>query len=291
MQRALERGIRETQVRIIEQFAEGKSGAPEDCEDIIAVTEDFAGVFDGAGDVDHRRVGGVPAGRLAALTAADTLQHLDADVDARAAIDTISHRLAKLLHDSTELLAPGVDRPRTCALILSARRLQIWRVGDSPFAVDHDANLPSKPVDEAAYGARAAFTQAMLAGGADPDQLRREDPAYHWLAPYWRAQPALVNVEEAFGYGALDGSRVPDRYLEVHPVAPTASQVALATDGYNQLGATLEETESMLQESQQRDPLGITPPYRSRSLRDGYHSFDDRAFLRIDISQLGTLDD
>lgn len=267
-------------MHILERFVAAKTGDPLECEDVIAVTPHFAAIFDGASGSGGQACRG--GGRIAAQTAAAALRNLPAESEGRFAIDYISERLALLnSRNQKRLLPAGCDRPRTCAVIFSSQRREIWRVGDSAFAIDADVYTRRTDIDAAVYGARAAYLYAMLAAGHELDRLRAIDPSKPIISSILRIQPALVNVESPFGYGALDGSRVPARYVEVYPLPVNVKTITFASDGYPELCPTLNEAEERLRRVAAEDPLCIRLVLSPEPILPGRTAYDDRAWLRL----------
>lgn len=271
-------------MEVVQTFVRSKYGRDELCEDVIATTDAFTAVFDGATDVSGRRFDGAAGGRLAAMAAAEALHDLAADADVHAAVRHLTARLAEHNYlDEPLPLEPGHDRPSTAMLVFSHHHRQLWRIGDSGFAIDGEADLPDKPVDQVAYGLRAAYLNALLAGGADPAELTENDPGLELLRPFHVAQRNLTNREVPYGYGALDGSTVPNRYVECIDVPPDAERLVLVSDGYPFILKDLEATEVALAELMDRDPLGITDWPRPLGIGPLIEAFDDRAWVELDL--------
>lgn len=272
-------------VQILTRFVRSKYSRDELCEDVVAATDAFAAVFDGSTDVSGRRFDGVTGGRLAALTAADALFDLAPDAEVHQAVEHLSARLAdRNFLDEPRPLPTGRDRPSTAMLIFSHQRRELWRIGDSGFAIDDHVDLPDKPIDHLAYGLRAAYLHALIAGGADPAELTESDPGFELLKPVYVAQRNLTNRTVPYGYGALDGSSVPERFIECIPVPDDARRLVLVTDGYPFIHDTLQATEQALAELTARDPLGITDWPRPLGVGPIIDAFDDRAWIELDLS-------
>jgi hypothetical protein len=271
-------------VQVVARFVRSKYGDDRRSEDVIATTEAFTAVFDGATDVNGIRIDGVTGGRLAAMTAAAALDDLPTDADVHEAVGHLSDRLAdRNFLDEPRPLPVGKDRPSTAMLVFSHRRRELWRIGDSGFAIDGAVDLPDKPIDQLAYGLRAAYLQALLAGGADPADLTDDDPGFALLKPFYVAQRNLTNQTVPYGYGALDGSAVPAAYIECIPVPADARRLVLATDGYPFILDTLQATEDALAELMARDPLGITDWPRPLGIGPLIDAFDDRAWIELQL--------
>lgn len=271
-------------MKVLTTFVRSKYGRDDQCEDVIATTDAFTAVFDGATDVSGLLIDGVSGGRLAAVTAAEALDDLAADADVHAAVSHLSARLAErnFLNES-QPLSVGRDRPSTAMLVFSHVRRQLWRIGDSGFAADDLVDLPDKPLDRLAYGLRAAYTHALLAGGADPADLAVNDPGFELLKPLYVAQRNLTNQQVPYGYGALDGSSVPEQYIECIEVPEGAQRLVLVSDGYPFILESLQATEDALAELMSRDPLGITEWPRPLGIGPLVEAFDDRAWVELDI--------
>lgn len=168
-------------------------------------------------------------------------------------------------------------------LIFSHHRRELWRIGDSGFAIDDNVDLPDKPIDQLAYGLRAAYLHALIAGGADPDELGDDDPGFELLKPVYIAQRHLTNQTVPYGYGALDGTTVPETFIECIPVPGDARRLVLVTDGYPFILDTLQATENALAELMARDPLGITDWPRPLGLGPLIEAFDDRAWIELEL--------
>lgn len=271
-------------VRVVTRFVRSKYGQDELCEDVVAATESFTAVFDGSTDVSGLRIDGVTGGRLAALTAAEALDDLAPDADVHRAVGHLSDRVAdRNFLDEARPLQVGRGRPSTAMLIFSHHRRELCRIGDSGFAIDDQIDLPDMPIDQLAYGLRAAYLHALIAGGADPAELTESDPGHELLKPLYVAQRNLTNQTVPYGYGALDGSTVHKRFIECIPVPADARRLVLVTDGYPFIHDTLRATEDALAELTASDPLGITDWPRPLGVGPLIDAFDDRAWIELDL--------
>ena len=57
--------------------------------------------------------------------------------------------------------------------------------------------------------------------------------------------------------------------------------MVLASDGYPELCGTLAESEEMLREINEEDPLCIGRNAGVKGIMEGMESFDDRAYVRV----------
>ena len=122
-----------------------------------------------------------------------------------------------------------------------------------------------------------------LAGGKTVAQLLENDPSQVIYQAFSDHNFALLNnAENLYGFGVIDGSPVPEVFIETIDV-PEGAEVILASDGYPVLKNSLAESEAALAEILAHDPLLIGDyPQPRAMLRNGI-SFDDRSFLRFSI--------
>lgn len=278
-------------MQIIEQFLAGKTGVEDINEDRIAVSENFIGLFDGATNRGGAVLGGKTFGRFAAETVAEALLHLPADITARAAIDSLS----ATLHDRTrqEAEKESVDfqhewsAPSTAVLIYSKARQEIWRVADSTFIVNGgDANMRFFAQERTWCDLRRAWLQAQMVRGMSEADLLADDKSWELLTPLIGALKVFANSEHAmahpYGFGVINGSHVPDRYVEVFDAAD-AREIVFASDGYPEVLPTLAQTEESLRKAIAQDPLMYKIYPQVKGVRKGWQSYDDRSYIRFSV--------
>lgn len=262
---------RDIPAELVEAFVLGKdSSVPS--EDVIVVTPDFLAVFDGMSS-PLRCAGHPGSGRAFAEAAARALVTLPASVSARDAINVISEAQRSI---RTEHAGPS----GAVAAILSLTRKEVWRIGDIHVMIG-EQNLPAhKDVDAAMALFRAAVNAAHLASGMPLADVLATDPGLVATAPLLQLQPALANNNVPYGYGVLNGTGVPDRFLEVHPV-PEHAVVVLASDGYLCAESTLRLAEERLRHAMEQDPAGLNELRDfAKTVRPGRNAPDDRSYLR-----------
>jgi hypothetical protein len=275
---------------VVEQFAEGIWGRAELCGDVVCVTRDFVALFDTAEAAPESSLYGVASGREVGEVAAQELERLPAGATIHEAISRMTERVARFLGFGTGGVVQGLGGPRTCMVAFSRERREMWRVGDSHFAIDGDVNLGKKLVDELAYGLRAAYVEALLASGAKPEMVREVDLGFAFLKPFFDIQAVFANAIGRFGYGVIDGAPIPPGFAEVLRVPRDTAEVIMATDGYASVGLSLVESERELAREISEDPLGVKEPFRPRCAPVGGTGFDDRAYVRVQFPATDTLD-
>lgn len=70
-------------------------------------------------------------------------------------------------------------------------------------------------------------------------------------------------------------------HVIIYPVPP-CSRLVLASDGYPVLKETLAESEAVLRELMEKDPLCFRENKGTKGLVKGNDSFDDRTYIRFD---------
>ncbi|MEE9416181.1 MAG: hypothetical protein V3V01_12925 [Acidimicrobiales bacterium] len=154
--------------------------------------------------------------------------------------------------------------------------------GDCSFLVDGQPNVGTKRVDDAAYGFRAAINSALLESGTSLTEILEDDPGAAAARPLFDLQQQLSNQQGPWGYGCVNGRPVPDRFVEVFPVANNATETVLTSDGFPDPRSSLAESEARLKHLLETDPAAIGELWTvGKSLRPGPNSVDDRAYLRL----------
>lgn len=274
---ALARSRTEVGMDIIEAQVVAKGPDRSHCEDVLFVGEDFVAVIDGATDKSGVTVGGRSPGRAAAIACQEALGNLEPESAARHAIDVLSESVARIG-------APRrADRPSAAICIFSRHRREVWQVGDVEFAFFPDQRRPvvRKRIDVVVAEARAAFMHALLAEGATVEELRVEDPGRELVLDLLAKQYVFRNRLGPYGYGAIDGLRVPDELLVVTQVPDGARELVIHSDGYPVTLPTLAEAERELGRLLEEDPLCIDALRGTKAVAPGNASFDDRAYVRL----------
>lgn len=269
-------------MRVIESFVESKTGDMSACEDWIFESDAFVAVFDGATDKTDARWDGVPGGRFAVETLADALGALEEDVSGLECVAVLTERLSAAIADWASEATPE-DSPSASAVIYSAARKEVWRVGDCSWGQGKRVHIGEKAIDEIVSSARAALLSALLTKGVTLDTLRGSDPGRAMVLPLLEEQYWFRNLDDpscGLAFGALDGKPVPAQFVEIYSVAPD-EELLLATDGYPEAMPTLKESEERLKQDIAEDPLRIGRHKTTKGVAPDQVSFDDRAYVRL----------
>lgn len=247
---------------------------------MIVVTDDFAAVIDGASDATGAQFGGMTGGRFAAVVVEATIQTLPADVDAR----TFADALATALASAVGQLDRDTRWPVAVLACASVQRREVWRIGNGNVVINGTPHPGALQVDDAAYSFRAAVNAALLQKGTPLDELIATDPGAKAARQLIDIQQHLANTVGPWGYGCINGQRVPDEYIDVIPIPHGASEVIITSDGYPTVLPTLLETEAALTRMVQRDPAAIDEMWLiGKSNKAGSNAPDDRAYLRFSV--------
>jgi len=247
------------------------------CADVIALSHNCVAVIDGStGKPWHAP--GQPSAAVVAKKIAEVLNNLGK----RDAMEDVVLRASQALADlkAANQTGPLIGPCATFAAAHLARR-EVWRVGDCLVRIGSNIYPPQMWPDEVISSARALILRSSLAeGGLTTADLLLNDHGRKAVMPLLRASEGLRNRDVVGGYGALDGTLVPSKYLERWTVAK-GEEVVLATDGYLDVSGSLKDAEAHLRAIIEKDPLLIGNYPKTKACVTGANSFDDRAFIRF----------
>lgn len=271
-------------MKIIEQFTQGKEGQDGVNDDSLCVSDNFIAVIDGTTSRVGHRLRGVLIGQFASNVLAREVAKLPPEIDARGAVDVLTDVLLKESEVAAkeEGLSFGGPEfyPSAALLVYSAARREIWRVADSTFVIDGRANCRIFPQERTWMELRRAYLCAEIARGKKEEDLIAADPSQDILTPLIREFRVFANYDGPYGYGVVNGSRVPDAHVEVYPAAH-ANEITFASDGYPEVEPTLAETEKYLLHVVKQDPLMYKLHPQVKGVKPGSVSFDDRTYIRF----------
>lgn len=263
---------------VLERFCEGKFG-PEDNQDRLVVTEDFIVVIDGAGGGGP--IAGKPSGWVVAEAGAACVQRMPQMATAQEFMQAMTEVTAEVNKgwDGTHY------RPAMQVAALSVARGELWRVGDISLRIDDTPYPGGKLVDDLRARMRALLIEEGLAAGAFTHQEVVKEKAASPLKFAWkiftRIQGAYQNRGDGhpLSYGVIDGTPVPERFVEIFPVKD-AREIVISSDGFVEPYATLDLALAELKRLQREDPLLYqtmdgNAPFQPSGL------FDDSTYVRI----------
>lgn len=257
---------------VVESHLEGKEPGQR-CLDEIVVTERWVAVADQSTPKSESE-----PDLLAVVR--ERIESLDpaADWPPSALVARINQGIARVQKDEPY-------RPCITFAFVDARDRTVTRVGDCHVVIDHETHEGVNPVDAVLGPARSLVTEILRCESPDVEAVpdgRSEITG--WLR---RAGVVLRNRPDSpFGFGALDGSSVPDRFVETFGFEAGPRHVAIMTDGYPVPRIDLAAAENELAEILRGDPsmlsMGVT-----KGVPPSGVSFDDRAFVSMRFDSSG----
>ena len=266
---------------IIEQTLVAKNPKKKS-EDGIVVTPDFIAVIDGStSKTDYRHSLFRNNGREAMRLVSRYLRHAPKTITCHEFLRGVTAYIRK--HYKKSMIPRLAEHPEerlTCSAIVYSRlQRQIWMIGDCQCLLDGQLLENPKPA-EAIYDAkRAERAKQLLAEGKTVEELLTHDEARDYILPDIVASMQQQNIT----YAVIDGFPIPERRVPVITLDFQPHHLVFASDGYPFLRPTLEESERLLDEQRQRDPLNIDTFIASKAFMKGQDSFDDRTYIRFEV--------
>ncbi len=270
-----------TQWKVIEAFSEARDEV-RGSEDAYLITDHCVAVFDGVSTPGNPKgPDGRTPGQRAVEIAVASLKHAS-DIMAEDAVALMSEHLR------TAILEERLQgSPSFVFAAFFPKQNRIVRVGDAMYLVDGEGNNPGMNADRAKAIIRKRVIGRRLRDGESEDAIFTNDPSRERLRDLRDWQSHFANNPNAsdFGYGVVNGSRVPEKFIEYVSVPAHTQSVVLATDGYpaSVLRESLSDTERLLVDLQLRDRLGIgeEPSVRALKPENGHGATDDRTYIKI----------
>ncbi len=266
-------------MEIIEDFTCGKKAVFSKNEDLLLITYDFIAVVDGVSAKNGRLFEGVTGGRKAADKVCETIVLLDKNVTAKEAVEKITQAVAELYEENEPKGAAAAG-----AIIFSKERNEIWSVGDCQCLINGKLFSHEKEIDRINSDVRALVLEMAKREGKTREELLKNDLGRNFIMPILENQHIFANKTGKFSYGVFNGEPVPDEHIVIHKVK-SGDEIVLASDGYPYLKETLEESERLLREELEYNPL-CDGNYRStKGKAEDTLSFDDRTYIRFRVSE------
>lgn len=255
----------------IEDFAHSKFLDNQRSEDRIFMRDHFCAVIDGATAKHTTEAGMANGGDVADMVCA-ALDELPANCAPGTLVKAVSGYVNAMLQGRTA----GEDRPAAMLLVYSAVHRKVIRVGDSHASINGQVHKGAKRIDDLLSEIRSVFSQTYAPGRPG------EDPGRELILPALRQQFRLQNNDalQDYGYGCIDGTEVPARFVETWDV-PEGSEVVLCSDGYPTAAPSLAEAERGLREALAADPDCVGILKSTKGVKPGQVSFDDRSYVRF----------
>ena len=171
------------------------------------------------------------------------------------------------------------DRLTCSAVIYSRLNREIWMVGDCQCMINGELFENPKPAEAELAAMRAEEVKRLLATGITQDELLRNDIARPVIIP----RMIETMREQNISYSVIDGFHIARQHVRIIPLDFRPWEIVLASDGYPILRPTLAESEEVLQQLRQEDPLNIGRFKATKAFHPDFNSFDDRSFIRLRV--------
>ncbi|MCR6112252.1 hypothetical protein HXA35_18130 [Bacillus sp. A301a_S52] len=274
--------------QLIEYVSKSKTGFEKDMEDTYCVTDNYAAVIDGATNVSGQLIDGKTPGQHAAQLIKQTIESLQGPETIEDIITKINDSYALFYRDYqlTEVIkTKPFLRPSATMALYSVYARKVWLIGDCQCYVNGQHYQHAKEVDAVTSQARRLLVEAELAKDKSVADIVASDTSFEKIKPLIQAQYAFTNQppSQPFSYEVINGEPLYMESFQTVEVPVGITSLALASDGYPQIFATLKETESHLEHVLQRDPLCIHDNVSVRGVTNGKISYDDRTYINIRI--------
>ena len=243
--------------RILETFLAGKTSS-QACEDFLFHDACFVAVVDGATDKTGIRIGGLTGGQIVAQTVIGCMSDrivLPSEAQFSECIAIVTDAVESRLRQAG--WPQEAPRPAACAVVYSASRREVWRVGDCHFRIDGRSHMGGKSTDDILALKRAQVLTKGLEQGLEVEDLRVNDIGRAAIFEELAKQHLLANAETEDGYPVLNGAPVPPRLREKQVRVLPGSHVVLCSDGFDFPRDTLAETVLRQRRSYETDPLRL----------------------------------
>ncbi len=172
------------------------------------------------------------------------------------------------------------ERLTASAIIYSRVRREVWMIGDCQCLANGEYYDNPKPYELQLAEMRSARVRQLLAEGMTvAQQLAEGDPARQVIIP-----PLLETMKQQNKtFAVIDGFRIAEQFVPIFTLDFRPWELVFASDGYPRLGKTLAESETMLAEQREKDPLNIGDFKATKAFLQGNNSFDDRTYIRFRV--------
>ena len=177
------------------------------------------------------------------------------------------------------LLDHPEERLTASAIIFSRVRREVWMIGDCQCLANGEYYDNPKPYEQQLAELRAKRVQELLDEGMTVEEQLEHDPAREVVIA-----PLLETMKQQNRtFAVIDGFRIAEQYVPVFQLDFRPWEIVFDSDGYPLLASTLEESERLLDEQRQNDPLNIGRFKATKAFIKGNNSFDDRSYVRFTV--------
>lgn len=261
------------------------------CEDSVVETEGYVAVIDGATSKSSMRYDGLKGGKKAMLLACECIRRMPSWFSMRECVRFLTENVWNFYQERgiVELVKKDASARLTCSIVLYSKcRREVWMIGDCQFRYQGKTYKEEKKGDVLLAGIRADVLKFLMKKGCTIDYLQRNDLGRAWISGALHDQCNFQNSpvsDNPFSFVVLDGFPIDLRRVPVYKL-PTvgADSLILASDGYPVLCDTFIETERVLRDILEKDPLCIDMNVATKGVMKGQKSFDDRTYVVLSDS-------
>ncbi len=246
-------------------------------EDAYVISDHYVAIVDGS--TSKSPYTGVPPGKLATDAISSVLSSIKSNLTARQCVDLLTECVSSIRRE-------GGDTPSASVAIVSLAAREIWVVGDANVRVGNTNRYFRHYGERHTSGMRAYYLTALIQQGLSVESiLAGDDPGRELILPMLKEESKLRNVDlpGRWYWGSIDGTYVPERHIKRIDLPTDPVTICLASDGYQRLFDSFEQTERVLRDSVTRDPLMIAMHPETKGVYRDQSSFDDRTYVKMTI--------
>lgn len=276
--------------RIIEQNIKGKLN--DKCEDKIIVLEDYVIVLDGATSKTNLKFDDKSVGETAIDVIEKAIVGLPKEANCSAAISHLTEAVKdfyKEMKIADFVEKNPINRISASAAIYSAFQNEVWLIGDCQCRISKENYKNEKLSDNILANLRALVIETMIENGSlTIETLKKKDVGREVIFPFLKDQYIYQNreTESPYRYSVIDGFN--PHLNDVKIIKVESKEVILASDGYPILFDTLKDTEKKLKNFLKVDKMCFKEFKSTKGCLDEYNSYDDRAFIKFEITNANT---
>lgn len=276
--------------KVIEKFRMGKQNNQNLCEDEYVITDSFVGVIDGATNKSDMKINGLTPGKFIAEIIRDSLLTCPKDYEIDQIIEYVNRNIVKEYKKHNiyeEIIQKKTDIPNAAMVLYSTHFNKVWIIGDCQCLIDGELYDNPKEIDNVAAATRALYISLEIANGKDISEFKRRDTGREYILPLLQKQSYFMNYKDdsPFSFSAITGFDIAFNKTREINIPPKAKYIVLASDGYPFLESALGDTERILKEIIEKDPLCYKTFQSTKGIKNGNNSFDDRTYIRLALSK------
>lgn len=259
-------------------FTVSKTGEQWNNEDCEGDNENWTVIADGATTKTATKFKDGTGGQIVARLICKTVLSSPHTVSPKQLLKKINKEYIKKLGN-----LPKEESPSAVFVAVNKTGKWIIRVGDLGVRVDDKAYEGNLRIDKVHSEMRKLYSHLLIESQKSSEkELLEDDLGRKLIYPSLQLQWVVRNHPTSpYGYGAVDGREIPDKFVEYWEIPANTRRIILTTDGYLKPEASLKDVEKTLEKTLKEDPLMINSFPSTKGLESGNASFDDRTFIEL----------